>query len=602
MAGFQSKVNVRSAKNKANKFDLSGQTIATSDFFKPFPSRSIPVYPDDKFSIKDETFVRLQPMSVPTFGRVDMINRWFFVPYSSVYPQWLHFIEERPYSGNVIYDVYKAKNSTILRALCYDQSSVDNIGSNEFVTLDPNGSSLSGHDFGFWSNQEAVNKWYNFTPRGRHLYQILLGLGYSINFSLAEQSYMSLLPFLCYTRVIADYYTDPQISNDFEKWFHGSGPGDNAQNLYLIFRMIATTNYDFDYFTSAWENPSSPSSIHGNVINGIEDITLVDSNHQTGVWAPNFDTPHIFAHDSNNNTAIFNLTQYALDSLRGLTNYMRRHGLVGWRLVDRFLGDYGKKLDFKEANQSLFLHSKSVPIQISDVTATAGTASNVLGAFAGKGVGYADSDFTFESGSLHGQLICVTSIIPKIGYYQGRCKQTGVLSIQPLDFYHGDMDNIGVQAIQLQELFASALSTSELGTNWSNSYDPKNIFGYQNRYAEFKNGYDSLLGDFRINTLRTGFESFHLMRQIFPDGGTYDITQEPWKSLRSISGIFRKGEQEQYDRIFSYQSADTDHFMLFMNFDISAVRNMQSISDDLLETSHEQVQDVELHRDGSLFN
>lgn len=600
MAGFQSKINVRSAKNKANKFDLSGQTISTSDFFKPFPSRSIPVFPDDKFSIKDETFVRLQPMSVPTFGRVDMVNRWFFVPYMSVFPAWNHFIVERPYSGSVLSSVPSIRNDQLIRALCYDPTGTDNIGSNIFVTRDVQGSSLSGHDFGFYHPVPATNYWYNFTPRGRHLYQILQGLGYSINFTLGDISAQSLLPLLCYIRVISDYFVDPQIASTYERWFHGTTPSMPVDNFNL-FAHITNTNYDFDYFTSAWQNPSSPAA--SSSVNHFEDdITFVDQNHQTSLTDNGSTTPRLFAHDSQSETPIWNITQYALDQLRSATNFLRRHNLVGWRLLDRFLADYGKKLDFKEANQSLFLHSKSVPIQISDVTATAGTASNILGAYAGKGIGYADSDFTFDSGSLFGQLICITSIIPKIGYYQGRKKQQGVLSIRPLDFYHGDFDNVGVQAIQLQELFASGLSTGEFGTNWNNTYDPTSIFGYQNRYAEFKNGYDSLLGDFRVNTLRTGFESFHLMRQIFPDGGTYDITQEPWKSLRSISGIFRKGEQEQFDRIFSYQSADTDHFMLFMNFDISAVRNMQSISDDLLETSHEQVQDVQLHRDGSLFN
>lgn len=633
MAAFESQINVKSAQVKSSKFDFSGVTVTSTDFFKPFPTRSFPLYPNDRVFVKNESFVRLHPLAVPTFGRVDMVNRWFFVPFRSVYSSWNNFIERRPFAS-IMYDRVVTMKNDQLHKIFYDDivhpSGGPVVGEKgayaEIISLASDGSLRSvGADFGNYDSIHQTNVWYRLTIRGRHLLQILHGLGYSINFVQMDQRLLSAIPLLCYMRVICDYYTDPQVASSFEGLFYNNAALTDSQ-LTTLCNHITSTNYDFDYFTSAWTHPEQPNGGSYN----INDISIVDntaapystpssSNAYNIIGTPKTESapggnqfaPAIRSTsnpDATNitYTDIRHISHFALDALRAISNYTRRHNLVGWRLMDRFLADFGKKIDYKEANQSLFICSKSVPIQISDVTSTADTtdqnSGKILGAYAGKGIGYGDVDFDFSSDSQHGMLVCISSIVPKTSYYQGSVKQQGVLAINNLDFFHGDFEHLGTQAIQLQELFSDMHTDGEWHSSWHNNYDPKRVFGWQPRYSEWKSGYDTLSGDFRVPSKSLGADSFHLFRTILPTYSAYDVNDPYFENLIKISPQFRKGEQGQFDRIFSYQSSDTDHFMCFFNFKIDLYRNASSISDTLLETLPTQQDDVSLNRDGQLFN
>lgn len=617
MARFMDKTTVVSGKAKRNKFNLGGQTVTTTDFFRPIPIRTIPVFPNDSVSLKTEAMIRLQPLPVPTFGRVDATLRWFFVPYRAAFYAWNKFIERIPYKNSIVSSLPTVSNSHIVQIFS-DLLNYNLDESNAWATLkykDVTDTSLSGYDFGSTVILNGVSYYlyYKFTPRGRHLYNILCSLGYSINWSLNDLSEMSLLPLLCYLRVICDYYSDPQVGQSFEEYFDLTYSLSIADLENLFFR-VSQSNYDFDYFTSAWQSPTSPSSNISQPSLSVTDITAVaNSTSMTDtriedLGNQNFATPNIrgYQQGTNTPTTIRNISQYAIDSLRVMSNYLRRHNLVGWRLMDRFLADFGKKLDYKVANQSIYLTSQQIPVQIGAVFSNSDTSASggrVLGAYAGSGLGFGNDSLKFDADDQHGMLICISTIVPKISYYQGRCRQQGVLATTPLDFLNGDFDQLGVQSIDLQEVFADAKSPAEFNTNWNSSWSPRKVWGFTQRYQEWKTSYDILSGDYRVPTLRTGADSYHLFREIFPSGKSYDVTQGLYQYFTSITPTFRIGQQGQFDRIFSFQSTDADHFNVFANFDIEVWRNAAKIGDTLLDThSNEQSDEVTIHRDGSLFN
>lgn len=620
MAKFMQKTSLTSGQSKRNKFDLTGQTITTSDFFCPIPVRTIPIFPNDEVSVKSETLIRLQPLPVPTFGRVDCTYRWFFVPYRSVFYAWTKFIERIPYKGNLITSVPTITNDQIVSIIGFlpnNPEMQNQYGQYAETTfIGSSGGSLAGNDFGLVRTiqDNVYNVWYKFTPRGRHLYNILCSLGYSINWSLSDQSPMSALPLLCYLRVVLDYYSDPQVNQSFEEFFDQTS-SISTIDLQSIFSHISKSNYDFDYFTSAWQSPVSPvnQNFSGESLS-IKDITTVaGSTSMTDTRIENvgnqsFATPNIrgIQYNSDTPTTIRNISQYAIDSLRVMSNYLRRHNLVGWRLMDRFLADFGKKLDYKVANQSIYLESHIIPISIGSVYSNSDTSNSggrVLGAYAGSGVGAGDGTLKFSAEDEHGMLICVSSIVPKISYYQGRKRQQGVLATTPLDFLNGDFDQLGVQSIDLQEVFADAKSEGEIINDWNGSWLPRKVFGFTQRYQEWKTAYDTLSGDFRCPSLQAGSDSYHLFRTIFPSTKGYDTSDPEYEHLTSITPFFRLGQQQQYDRIFSYQSDNADHFMMFANFDIEVWRNAAKIGDTLLDIhDNEQNDKVVVQRDGSLFN
>lgn len=628
MAKFQSKVKVNSAKVDASSFDLSGTTVNTSDFFKPIPIRTIPIVPGDKVTVKTQSFVRLHPLAVPTFGRVEMINRWFFVPYRSIFRGWNSFIERVPYKANVLQKVPTVRNDQLV-SLFISGLTLGNVQAGDkgdFVEVVSVGDgSVQGSDIGLNipdlpAPQNSL--WLRLNARGRHALSILHSLGYSINMLVTDTTEMSILPLLAYFRVYLDYYSDPQEALFYEQYFDMIDSSIISQSFIQdLFLKMTATRYDFDYFTSAWKNPESPNDLATSLDPGMKIIDITQTSITPSSTAPQnavsrdnqnqYSTQGYAIHAYSNSstttqTNLRSISHYMIDALKTISNLARRHNLVGWRIMDRYLADYGKKLDYTELNQSLFLNSKIVPVQISDVTSTTDTYSDgqgkVLGAYAGKGIGFDEFDLKFSIDKEFGMLICISSLIPKTAYYQGRCKQQGVLAYNWDQFYHGDMDGLGVQAIQLQELFADMVYSGEMYTNWHNTYNPQSIFGYSNRFAEYKNGYDTLAGDFRVNTLKVGSDSFHLFRTIYPSGTVYDIENPKYSDLSSISPKFRIGDQEQYDRIFTNASTVADHFMCFHNFVIKARRNMLSLGEELLHDEDYQNDDVTVNRDGTMFN
>ena len=80
MANFFSKIKLPTAVDKRTHFDLSCDHVTTMDWFSPKISYIKEMVPNESIEIKQETFTRLAPMTVPTFGRINMIHRAFFVP------------------------------------------------------------------------------------------------------------------------------------------------------------------------------------------------------------------------------------------------------------------------------------------------------------------------------------------------------------------------------------------------------------------------------------------------------------------------------------------------------------------------------------------
>ena len=620
MAKFMEKTTVISGQSKRNKFNMDGQTVTTTDFFRPIPVRTLPVFPNDDVTINSDALIRLQPLPVPTFGRVDATFRWFFVPYRAAFYAWNKFIERIPYKSSIVGKLPCFKNSDCV-TIFTDLVNYTVGESNAWATLkykNTTDTDLTGYDFGSILVQSGTTyyTYYKFTARGRHLYNILCSLGYNLNWVTNDPSEMSLLPLLCYFRVICDYYTDPQVGQSYEEYFDLTYDL-TMPDLNNLFLRITQTNYDFDYFTSAWQQPTSPSAYVTNPKLNITDITMTpnsvsSSNPQTAVTdngSYSSDTPAIQTYSNSALTSFGNLrniSQYAIDSLRVMTNYLRRHNLVGWRLMDRFLADFGKKLDYKVANQSIFLDSQKIPVNIGAVYSNSDTSSDggrVLGAYAGSGLGYGDGKLHFQSDDQHGMLICIATIVPKISYYQGRVRQQGVLATTPLDFLNGDFDQLGVQSIDLQEVFADAKSQKEFDSYWHSNWSARKVWGFTQRYQEWKTSYDTLSGDFRVPTLTTGSDSYHLFRTVFPSATGYDINSGQYQYFTSITPTFRQGQQSQYDRIFTFQSTDADHFMMFANFNIEVYRNAAKVGDTLLDIhDNEQSDKVEVYRDGSMFN
>ncbi len=85
MASYLDKAQVNTAITDNTKLDLGHQSITTSDFYQMSVATIHELVPGSKIDVNMESFARLNPLPVPTFGRAAMRNRAFFVPFRTLF-------------------------------------------------------------------------------------------------------------------------------------------------------------------------------------------------------------------------------------------------------------------------------------------------------------------------------------------------------------------------------------------------------------------------------------------------------------------------------------------------------------------------------------
>lgn len=579
MSNFLSKIPLKIGVTNRNTFDLSCDSIGTTDFFRINPISVIPTVPGGKYNIKLQTFSRLAPLSQPMFGRCKVVNRAFFVPNRVIMHPWESFITDTPYSDDSSTDVIPTLVTTFtLRSLivalaqspfAYTTGATDtNLDFREYLT----------------ASDGSATYWF-FTARGKRAYSLLRSLGYSpalANVQKNDVSYdvtYSALPLLAFYKIYRDWYANQAyVQSSYDGFFDGVNKVLTSTDLVNILSFVANAMYDKDYFTAAQDHPVVPNNGVSSAYS-ISDITNDASNpanaksqvvSQTSPTGSFPSSPSI----RNNNSSISypgSITQFVLDQLKALTDFLHRNQLVGSKTADRLLVRFGLKPSDAALNQSIPFGHDEVPIQISDVMATATGNSqqgqvSLLGDYAGKGIGYGTGGFNYECDD-YGYIIIVSSLIPKIGYVQGNKRYT-TSYLNRLDFFTPEFDGkSGCQAIRVDELKSDYL-TDDM-SNYT-SKGPSSVFGFIPRWADLKIGSDTMFGDFTIPTLSEGMSTWHLMR-LFPLA-----TQD---STLVHSESFTRGSQSDYDRVFAYTGSETDHFIMIYNLDIKASLPMAKLFD-----------------------
>lgn len=649
MANFPDKVRIPTAISDTSRFDLSGDTITTSDIFKVKPSFIMECVPHDKVSINVETLIRSYPIAVPTYGRYVHQNRFFWVPMRTLMRGWNEFIEGSPYQGDgtgsvIINRVPSFLNSDVvamfLRSLIPNTpltglfckyintpDSADAIimfsddgsyeGRVEYALRDyedissntiPN--SIPVEDFNAYCNEVPVV----FTQSGRAFIDLLQNVGININWSMYDQRRISALPMLAYLRVFADYYCSPQFISGIQHFFTltNGNPFDDIDRWEEILHEIVPgfSCYNPDYFVSAWNNPAGPNqNLSGQVPYSV-DISTSDTGLRSSVEADSGGNPALY-NALGQNQGVNLLTQYILNRLRSTANYAYRNNIAGYKFWDRLKAEYGAVLDYKEKGTSLYIDTVSTPIQISEVISTADTDNAVLGDLAGKGFGYSRQDHvvSFDSEEEFGYIICISSIVPITDYVQGTVREA--THISRMDFYHADFDQQGTQAIEVPELYSSAFVGRQLfeandgSLDWKSNFSIGRNFAFSPVYSEYKRGTSRLSGDFRLNSRSSGgatnaYHAFRLVAQEFDNDANYSNDQG--EGLRHDLN-FVQGNNAQFDRIFANSDPDFDHFQLFHHFQVIATRKMKSLADSIFDDEAlRHNEKTEVQNGGSMFN
>lgn len=521
------KISIKQASKYRTPFDLSTPHITTTDFGQLQVTNFLPVVPNDKFKINVYSEARCAPMVVPTFMDVDLVHRCFYIPMSSIYPAFESFYLNRQDGGALTLPLIT--NDELCKYLIRP-----NFGLSRSVGATDDG------DFTYDGTS------YLYTEKGRLFLKVLHSLGYGINFTSDDTTSMSLLPLLAYMRVLYDYVYPSQYLDALQltKYFKVFTPtdlsnffGTTASKFVFLNALVNMFSlpYRQDYFTAAWKSLNAPGTQNAPQYIGKDAATFEITNTHT---------KYLSVFENYEGEQRSQVSQYALDFLSRLYDFVTRNNIVGNRFADRIFAKFGIGSRKSDPDMSQFIGQHIQPLRIADVTAMSAADGQDLGDLAGKMFSQGNGNLgNFDSIDEFGYILTLTFVQPKIGYYQGR--RRWVTCTSQFDFFQPEFD-MQMRAIRNDELFADYKSPDEFVAGQDFGGNPRNTFAFAPNYSEFKKGDAYLTGDFRVKSLARNMDAYHLFR---------DIPTPSEASPLALNANFLFMQQHEFDKIFSQMYA-----------------------------------------------
>lgn len=566
-----SKTKVPTATDRTCHLSLDYHHVTTNDFMYMRPVFYRHCLPTEHGKINMMAQCRLAPVAVPTYGRAKMNVRTFFVPYRTIMPNWNEFIndtigfssetdatglvEKVPWFSSET--LWKLFSETILIPSGALSNAVESTDNYDFVGT--NGS------------------YRKFTPLGKAIYAIFQSLGYRIIPSKTPFVQFNALGLLAFGKVWLDWYSqsaylDSNLYKALEKLTKISsltGYELTLSDIAIIAEATWHVNYDGDYFTAAWDSPVAPN------IGNYSSFDLLDITSSASVplriGNASSSTPSLSRTGGDNGTISSGITQYGIDALKALSDYMKRNQITGARSVDRYLARFGVNLPSEKLDRCIYLGNMLVDINFGDVmshadTAGTGEVSN-LGDYAGRGDGVGNKLVEYDTNGEFGVLLSVASIIPNGGYVQGYDRNNRHLTKS--EFWTPEFDALSVQSIERGELYTSMYSNSfaPVGTDYQKT------FGFIPTYAEYKVGRSFVTGDYACRGTFVGGDSWHLNR-LFDDASFDNDAANIAHSVDFATGT----DRAQYNRIFTYTGDNNEHFNCVFHFNDAAQITQTSIA------------------------
>lgn len=222
-----------------------------------------------------------------------------------------------------------------------------------------------------------------------------------------------------------------------------------------------------------------------------------------------------------------------------LQRFEEHRALYGSRYVE-YLRYLGVKSSDARLQRPEYLGGSRQTIQFSEVLQTAPGGDDPVGALKGHGIGAMRTNRYRRFFEEHGYVLTVMMVRPISVYMQGLSRMWNRRVKE--DYYQRELQNIGQQEVLTKELYAG---------NSSGPTPDDTIFGYQNRYDEYRWHESYVSGEFRDI-----LNSWHMAR---------DFANEPTLNADFINAV-------PTTRIFAAQQNDTLYCMA--NHSIQARRLM----------------------------
>lgn len=471
--------SLRMRKPRYSAFDLSHEKKLSFEMGKLIPILHEEIVPGDHFKVSTELMLRMPPMIAPVMHRINVFVHYFFVPNRIIWTSW-----------------------------------------EDFITGGQDGTSTPTMPTITHNSQTDIGTLGDY-----------LGVGGIIAGGVYNPE-LNALPFRAYQQIFNDYYRDPNIDAEVDITSESAAAS------------LRTRRWEKDYFTSClpWSQRGPQVTIDGEItykddaVRGSGNIaggTNVEVN--PGYTAP--DTLGSLNAGGSNPITLENIDSLGItiEELRAssrLQEWLETNARGGYRYIEQLLSHFGVKSSDARLQRPEYLGGGRQPIVISEVLNTSATATEAQGTMAGHGVSVGQSMSARRRFEEHGQLLGIMSVLPRTVYSQGIPRK--FLRTDKLDYYFPEFANLGEQEVQSMEVYFNSGGAESSNTQ---------VFGYQQRYAEYKYGCSTVHGEFR-DTL----DFWHMARE-FTSRPTLDnvfLAADPTTRIFAVPS-----EPELYCQVFN---------------------------------------------------
>lgn len=441
-------------------FDLSHERKMSIKQGYLYPLLLEEVLPSDKFEVSTEVMLRMAPMIAPPMHRINVKVDYFFVPNRLVWNEWEDFI-----TGG--------EDGTLAPA--FPTTKIWNDSKQLFAK-----GTLSDY-FGIPVTSDAV-----IPPEGN--------------------SDVNALPFRAYQLIYNEYFRDQNLEEAINIPKTSGSQSTEETNVTAVLRKRA---WEKDYFTSAlpWSQRGGEAEIPLGTIEPVyKDITTSIVSPSVGALPGTPSTGPLSADFLNSGAVtdssesgpftaqIQNLEPMSVDSTtindlrkaNRLQEWLEKSARGGARYIEQIWAHFKQKSSDARLQRPEHLGSSSQPIVISEVLNTVGVDGQApQGEMAGHGISVGTSPKFTKRFEEHGYIIGLLSVLPKATYQQGLARTW--TRTDKFDYAWPDFAHLGEQEILQQELYQDYLDNTLA----------KGVFGYQQRFAEYKYQQSSVHGDFR---------------------------------------------------------------------------------------------------------